>query len=106
MLVPIVMLMLLTLPAFEAIVDFRSRRATMMVGALVGFGFLIQLIGAAVYETVNEWYRKSVGMEDNGKFAFVPSASPVIMPLRSVSSDFAPAKNQTPTISINAAFAC
>jgi tetratricopeptide (TPR) repeat protein len=78
----IVMLMPLTLPAFEAVADFRSPRATITIAALVGFGMAVQLIGAAVYETVNEWYRANEGIFDNNAFVFVPGASPIIVDLK------------------------
>jgi hypothetical protein len=82
----IVMLTPLTLPAFEAVADSRSRRATMTVAALAGFGLAVQLIGVAVYQTVNEWYRANQGIFDNNAFVFVPSASPIIVDIRALAA--------------------
>ncbi|MGA9721395.1 MAG: hypothetical protein WBQ86_02975, partial [Candidatus Binatus sp.] len=82
MLESIVLLMPLTLPAFEMAADFASRRAVIAVAAVVSIGFIVQLIGVAVYVTVNEWDRIRAGIVANNAWVFVPSASPVVCDLR------------------------
>src|SRR5208282_3513323 len=49
--------------------------------AVVFLEFVVQLIGVAVYVTVNEWKRTAAGIVDNGAWAFVPSASPIVYDL-------------------------
>ncbi len=82
MLESIVLLMPLTLPAFEMAADFASRRAVIAVTAVVFLGFIVQLIGVAVYVTVNEWARTIAGIEGNNAWVFVPSASPIVVDLK------------------------
>ncbi|MGB3551577.1 MAG: hypothetical protein WA993_12845 [Candidatus Binatus sp.] len=82
MLEAIVLLMPLTLPAFEMAADFASRRAAIAVAAVVFLGFVVQLIGVAVYVTVNEWDRTAAGIVANNTWVFVPSASPIVYDLR------------------------
>jgi len=82
MLEAIVLLMPLTLPAFEMAADFASRRAAIAVAAVVFLGFVVQLIGVAVYVTVNEWDRTAAGIVANNAWVFVPSASPIVYDLR------------------------
>jgi hypothetical protein len=78
MLESMVLLMPLTLPVFEMIVDRASLRARIAVGALVLLGFAVQLIGAAVYVTVNEANRIAAHIEAHNLWVFVPSASPIV----------------------------
>ena len=82
MLEAIVLLMPLTLPAFEAIADFRPRRAVVAIAGVVLLGFVVQLIGVAVYVTVNEWDRTAAGVVLSGAWVFVPSASPMVYDLQ------------------------
>ena len=82
MLEAIVLLMPLTLPAFEMAADLVSRRAAIAVAAVVFLGFVVQLIGVAVYVTVNEWDRTAAGIVANNAWVFVPSASPIVYDLR------------------------
>jgi tetratricopeptide (TPR) repeat protein len=84
MLEAIVLLMPLTLPAFEMAADLASRRAVIAVAAVVSLGFVVQLIGVAVYVTVNEWYRTAAGIVDRGEWVFVPSASPIVYGLEEI----------------------
>ena len=81
MLEAIVLLMPLTLPAFEMAADLASRRAAIAVAAVVFLGFVVQLIGVAVYVTVNEWDRTAAGIVANNAWVFVPSASPIVYDL-------------------------
>jgi hypothetical protein len=80
----IVLLMPLTLPAFEIAADSKSWRPAVAVGAVVVFGMAVQLIGVAVFVAANEWYRTAAGIVDGGAFAFVPSASPIIVDLKEI----------------------
>jgi len=80
----IVLLMPLSLPAFEALADGRSRRAALAVAGVVLLGILVQLIGVAVYVTVNEADRAAAGIAEKGAWVFVPSASPIVCNLREI----------------------
>jgi hypothetical protein len=82
MLETIVLLMPLTLPAFEMAADLASRRAVVAIAALMSLGFIVQLIGVAVYVTVNEWDRIAKGIVANNEWVFVPSASPIVCDLK------------------------
>jgi hypothetical protein len=82
MLESIVLLMPLTLPAFEMAADLPSRRAVIAVAAVASLGFIVQLVGVAVYVTVNEWDRKAAGIVANNAWVFVPSASPIVCDLK------------------------
>jgi hypothetical protein len=83
MLEAIVLLMPLTLPAFEMAAELRSRRAVMEIAGVVLLGMVVQLIGVAVYVTVNEWHRAVNGLlGGQGGWVFVPSASPIVVNLR------------------------
>lgn len=81
MLAPIVLLMPLTLPAFERAVD-GARIWRGLVAAAVGTGLLVQALGTAIFVTTNEWYRVQAGINDSGAWVFVPSASPILVDLR------------------------
>jgi len=81
MLEAIVLLMPLTLPAFEMAADLRSRRAVIAIAGVVLMGIVVQLIGVAVYVTVNEWHRSADGIIANGAWVFVPRASPIVYDL-------------------------
>jgi hypothetical protein len=82
MLEAIVLLIPLTLPAFEIVADLKSRRAVLAVGGIVLLGVVVQLIGVAVYVTVNEWHRDADGVVANGAWVFVPKSSPIVYDLR------------------------
>jgi hypothetical protein len=82
MLESIVLLMPLTLPAFEMAVDRVSLRAAIAVAAAVVVGFVVQLIGVSIYVTANEWRRVAAGVSNAGAWVFVPSASPIIVDLK------------------------
>jgi len=88
----IVLLMPLTLPAFQAAVDFRSRLSVFAVGGLILLGFVVQLIGVAVNVAVNEWDRKATGLVDNGAWVFVAAVSPIVCDLK----ELAAARNLSP----------
>jgi hypothetical protein len=82
MLESIVLLMPLTLPAFEMAVDRASSRAAIAVGAVVFLGFVVQLIGVSVDVGTNEVKRIAAGIVANNAWVFVPSASPVVYDLQ------------------------
>src|SRR5208282_2578542 len=81
MLESIVLLMPLTLPAFEMAVDRAPPRASIAVAAVVFLGFVVQLIGVTVYVAANEPKRISAGIVANNAWVFVPSASPIVCDL-------------------------
>jgi hypothetical protein len=81
MLESIVLLMPLTLPAFEMALDGASIRATVAVAAVVFIGFIVQLIGVAVNVSVNEWNRIAAGIVNKNEWVFVPGASPIVYQL-------------------------
>lgn len=78
----IVLLMPLTLPAFEAVTDSRSRRPAIAIGGVVVLGIVVQLIGVAVYLMVDEWRRNAEGIGFSGASVFVPHASPIVYGLQ------------------------
>lgn len=80
----IVLLMPLTLPAFEVVADLKSRRAVLAVGGIVLVGALVQLVGVAVYVTVNQWDRTAAGLGLNGAWVFAPSVSPIVCDLKEI----------------------
>ena len=82
MLESIVLLMPLTLPAFEMAVDRASSQAAIAVAALVFIGFVVQLIGVSVDVGTNEVKRIAAGIVANNAWVFVPSASPVVYDLQ------------------------
>jgi hypothetical protein len=81
MLESIVLLMPLTLPAFEMAVDRAPGRAAIAVAALMFLGFVVQLIGVSVYVAAIEPKRMAAGIVANNLWVFVPSASPIIYDL-------------------------
>ncbi len=78
MLESIVLLMPLTLPAFEMAVDRAPRRAAIAVAAIMFIGFIVQLIGVSVYVGAIEPKRIAAGIVANNAWVFVPSASPIV----------------------------
>ena len=82
MLESIVLLMPLTLPAFEMAVDRAPSRAAFAVAAIVFIGFVVQLIGVSVDVGSNEVKRIAAGIVASNKWVFVPSASPVVYDLQ------------------------
>jgi len=81
MLESIVLLIPLTLPAFEMAVDRAPPRASIAVAAVVFLGFVVQLIGVTVYVAANEPKRIAAGIVANNAWVFVPSASPIVCDL-------------------------
>ncbi len=86
MLESIVLLMPLTLPAFEMAADFASRGAVAAVAAVVSLGFIVQLIGVAVCVEVIEWDRIAAGIVANNAWVFVPSTSPIVCDLKELAA--------------------
>jgi hypothetical protein len=82
MLESIVLLMPLTLPAFEMAVDRTSSRASFAVAAVAFIGFVVQLIGVSVDVGTNELKRIAAGIVANNAWVFVPSASPIVYDLQ------------------------
>ena len=82
MLEAIVLLMPLTLPAFEAVANSRSRRAAVATGAVALSGILVQLIGVTVYLMADEWHRIREGIVSSAASVFVPHASPIVYGLQ------------------------
>jgi len=82
MLEEIVLLMPLTLPAFEAVADLHWRRAATAVAGVVLLGLMVQLIGVAVYVTVNEWHRGAASAAVRAAYPFVLSESPIVVQLK------------------------
>ena len=81
MLESIVLLMPLTIPAFEMAVDRAPRRAAIAVAAVMLLGFVVQLIGVSVYVAAIEPKRIAAGIVANNAWVFVPSASPIVQNL-------------------------
>ena len=82
MLETIVLLMPLTIPIFEAAADRVSRLAVVGVAATMFVGFVVQLIGVAVYVAINEDKRIAAGIVNRNEWVFVPGASPIAINLR------------------------
>ena len=78
MLESIVLLMPLTIPAFEMAVARALRRAAIVVAAVIFLGFIVQLIGVSVYVAAIEPKRIAAGIVANNAWVFVPSASPIV----------------------------
>jgi hypothetical protein len=80
MLESIVLLMPLTLPAFEmaVAVDRAPKRTAIAVAAVMSLGFMVQLIGVSVYVGAIEPKRMAAGIVANNAWVFVPSASPIV----------------------------
>jgi len=86
MLESIVLLMPLTLPAFEMAVDRAPSRAAIAVAAVMFLGFMVQLIGISVYVAAFEVKRIAAGIVANNAWVFVPSASPIVQDLEDLVS--------------------
>jgi tetratricopeptide (TPR) repeat protein len=86
MLESIVLLMPLTLPAFEMALDRAPKRATIAVAAVVFLGFVVQLIGVGVKVSAIELKRMAAGIAANNAWVFVPSASPIVSDLQDLVS--------------------
>jgi hypothetical protein len=84
MLESIVLLMPLTIPAFEMAVDRAPRGAAIPVAALIFLGFMVQLIGVSVNVGTNELKRIASGIVAHNAWVFVPSASPIVYHLEDI----------------------
>lgn len=84
MLESIVLLMPLTLPAFEMAADRVSWRAPIAVAAVLVLGFAVQLIGICVNVSVIEWRRIAAGVVAHNLWAFVLSVSPLVVDLQEI----------------------
>jgi hypothetical protein len=84
MLESIVLLMPLTIPAFEMAVDRAPTRAAIAVAALMFLGFMVQLIGVSVNVGTNELKRIAAGIVAHNAWVFVPSASPIVYHLEEI----------------------
>jgi hypothetical protein len=84
MLEAIVLLMPLTLPAFESAAELASRWGAIAVTATVSLGFVVQLIGVAVYVDAIDVKRMAAGIVADGAWVFVPRASPIIYDLEEI----------------------
>jgi hypothetical protein len=82
MLESIVLLMPLTLPAFEMAVERGRSPAAIAVGAVVFLGFIMQVIGVSVDVDANEVKRIAAGIVAHNAWVFVPKASPVVYDLQ------------------------
>jgi hypothetical protein len=92
MLESIVLLMPLTLPAFEMAVDRASHRASIAVAAVMCLGFIVQLIGISVNVADIEVKRIAAGVVAHNQFVFVTSVSPIVSDLQ----DLAARRNLSP----------
>jgi hypothetical protein len=92
MLESIVLLMPLTLPAFEMAVDRPSSLASIAVAAVMFLGFIVQLIGISVNVADIEVKRIAAGVVAHNQFVFVTSVSPIVSDLQ----DLAARRNLTP----------
>ncbi len=72
MLESIVLLMPLTLPAFEMAVERARSPAAIAVGAVVFLGFIVQVIGVSVDVDANEVKRIAAGIVAHNAWVFVP----------------------------------
>jgi hypothetical protein len=81
MLESIVLLMPLTLPAFEMAVERAPSRAAIAVAAVMLLGFLVQLLGVSVFVGAIEAKRMAAGIVAHNQWVFVPSASPILQDL-------------------------
>lgn len=81
-LVPMLLLLPLSLPAFEKAFQKGIKRWRNAVGILVMLGVFVQVVGVSVYVATNEWYYKQQSIYDDRAFVFIPSASPVWLHLR------------------------
>ena len=78
----IVLLMPLTIPIFESAAGRVSRLAVVGVAATMFIGFVVQLIGVAVYVAINEDKRIAAGIVNRNEWVFVPGASPIAINLK------------------------
>jgi hypothetical protein len=78
MLESIVLLMPLTLPAFEMALDRAPSTASIAVAAVMFLGFMVQLIGISVNVASIEVKRMAAGVVANNAWVFVPSVSPIV----------------------------
>jgi hypothetical protein len=81
MLESIVLLMPLTLPAFEIAVERAPSRAAIAVAAVMLLGFMVQLLGVSVFVGAIEAKRMAAGIVAHNQWVFVPSASPILQDL-------------------------
>jgi len=86
MLESIVLLMPLTLPAFEMAVERTSRRAAVAVAALMFVGFVVQLIGVSVRVDAIERKRIAAGNVANNAWVFVTGTSPIVSDLQDLAA--------------------
>jgi hypothetical protein len=86
MLESIVLLMPLTLPAFEMAVERTSRRAAIAVAALMFVGFVVQLIGVSVRVDSIERKRIAAGNVANNAWVFVTGTSPIVSDLQDLAA--------------------
>src|SRR5437660_1750752 len=81
-LAPMLLLMPLTLPAFEKAFKERLPKWRRAVILLIIAGALVQVVGLSVYVATNEWYYHQHNIYENRAFIFIPNASPVWVHLR------------------------
>ena len=82
MLESMVLLMPLTLPAFEIAVERESIRARIAVATLMFIGFMVQLIGVSVSVDSIENKRIAAGNVAHNAWVFVAGTSPIVSDLR------------------------
>jgi hypothetical protein len=82
MLESIVLLMPLTLPAFEMAVDRASLPASIAVAAVMFLGFMVQLIGVSVNVAAIEVKRMAAGVVAHNQYVFVAGVSPIVSDLQ------------------------
>ena len=78
----ILLLMPLTLPAFEMAFKERIRTWRIAMAAMILLGVFVQIVGVAVYVATNEWYYNSQNIYESRAFLFLPAASPVWVQLQ------------------------
>ena len=86
MLESIVLLMPLTLPAFEMAVDRASWRASIAVAAVLLLGLAVQLLGILVNVGIIERRRMAAGVVAHNAWAFVLSVSPLLVDLEELAA--------------------
>jgi len=82
MLAAIMLLMPLTIPAFEHALTKGRYVWRIAIAVLVAAGFFVQVVAISVYVTTNQWYRAQHHISEGGAWAFVFEASPVLVQLR------------------------
>jgi Tfp pilus assembly protein PilF len=80
------LLMPLTLPAFEKAVGERLKSWRIALAAITLVGAFVQIVGLSVYVTTNQWYQARHGIHKAIDSVFMPSASPVWVQLRDLSA--------------------